>query len=89
MLDLTQVSWRQDSITHRYVAEHETELTAPLSMSPDQLAGATTYCQDSANPYAEELVRRAGLLDKYLHTSGTERTDVVRQAAKGFNILLI
>ncbi len=88
-MDLTQVNWRQDGITRRYVAEHTAELTTPSSMSPDQLAGATTYCQDSANPYAEELVRRAGLLEKYLRTSGTERTDVVRQAAKGFNILLI
>lgn len=88
-MDLTQVNWRQDGITRRYVAEHAAELTTPSSMSPDQLAGATTYCQEITNPYAEELARRAGLGEKYLHTSGIERADVVRQAAKGFNILLI
>lgn len=88
-MDLTQVNWRQDGITRRYVADHETELATPSSMNPDQLAGATTYCQEITNPYAEELVKRAGLLEKYLRTSGIERADVVRQAAKGFNILLI
>lgn len=89
MLDLEQVNWRQDGITSRYVAEHETELVDPASMSPDSLAGATTYCQDLTNPYAEELAKRAGLLEKYLRTSDVERADVVRQAAKRFNITLI
>jgi len=64
MLDLTQVNWRQDSITRRYIAEHETELTDPTSMTPDLLAGTTTYCQSLTNPYAEELARRGGLLER-------------------------
>ena len=41
------------------------------------------------NPYAEELARRAGMLEKYRHTSGEKRYEVVCRAAKGFNILLI
>ena len=41
------------------------------------------------NPYAEELARRAGLLKKYLQTSDVERANIVRRAAKGFNITLI
>ena len=88
-IDLEQVNWRQDDITYRYVSEHETELTEPSAMSPYSLASATTYCQDIDNPYAEELAKRAGLWEKYLSTSGVERADVVRRAAKGFNIELI
>ncbi len=89
MLDLTQVNWRQDGITRRYIAMHETELIEPTSMTPDLLAGATTYCQSVTNPYAEELARRAGLLEKYRATSDVERADIVRRAAKSFNIVLI
>ena len=89
MLDLEQVNWRQDSVTCRYIAAHEAELTDPSSMSPDLLALTTTYCQNLTNPYAEELVQRAGLLEKYLCTSDEKRADIVRRAAKGFNIILI
>ena len=89
MLDIEQVNWRQDSVTRRYIASHKAELTDPSSMSPDSLALTTTYCQNLTNPYAEELAKRAGLLKKYLCTSGVERADIVRRAAKGFNIELI
>ena len=89
MLDLEQVNWRKDVFTQRFIAEHEAELADPPSMSPALLAGAITYCWDIGNPYAEELARRAGMLEKYLCTSGAERADVVRRAAKGFNILLV
>ena len=89
MLDLEQINWWPDSITQRYIAAHEAELTDPSSMSPDLLALTTTYCQNLTNPYAEELAKRARLLEKYLHTSDEERADVVRRAAKGFNIELI
>ena len=87
MLDLLQVNWRRDSITRRYVAEHETELSAPESMPPAMLAEAATYCRVVTNPYAEELVKRAGLWKKYLSASEVERTNIVQRAAKSFNIL--
>ena len=89
MLDLKQVNWWQDSVTRRYIAAHEDELTDPSSMSPDLLALTTTYCQNLTNPYAEELAERAGLLEKYLRTFAEERAGIVRRAAKGFNIVLI
>ena len=89
MLDLEQINWWKDSVTHRYIAAHEAELTDPPSMSPDLLALTTTYCQTLTNPYAEELAKRAGLLEKYLRTSDEERADIVRRAAKRFNIVLI
>ena len=89
MLDLEQIDWWQDSFTRNFIAAHEAELTDPSSMSPDLLALTSTYCQNLTNPYAEELAKRAGLLEKYLRTSDEERTDVVRRAAKGFNIVLI
>ena len=89
MLNLQDINWRQDSVTRRYIKEHKIELTTPNSMSPEQLAGATTFCQDVFNPYAEELTRRAGLLEQYLYTPGISRIDVVREAARRFNIQLI
>lgn len=89
MLDLKQINWWQDSITRRYIASHEAELIDPSSMSPDLLALTTTYCQNLTNPYAEELTKRAGLLEKYLRTSDGERADIVRRAAKAFCIELI
>lgn len=89
MINLERVNWREDSVTRSFIAEHEAELADPSSMTPDLLAGATTYCQDIANPYAEELARRVGMLEKYLHTSGAECAKVVQRAAKSFNILLV
>ena len=89
MLDLKKVNWRQDGFTRDYIGKHKAELTDPSSMSPDLLAETTTYCQDFTNPYAEELAKRAGLLEKYLMTSDVVRANVVRRAAKGFNITLI
>ena len=89
MLDLEQINWRQDSVTRSYIVAHEAELIDPSSMSPELLALTTTYCQNLTNPYAEELAKRAGLLEKYLLTSDEERADIVRRAAKGFNIVLI
>ena len=89
MLDLEQINWWQDDVTRRYIAAHESELTDPSSMTPNLLALTTTYCQNLTNPYAEELAKRAGLLEKYLRTFDEERADVVRRAAKGFNIVLI
>ena len=89
MLDLKQINWWQDSVTRRYIAVHEAELTDPPSMSPELLALTTTYCQNLINPYAEELAKRAGVLEKYLRTSDEECADIVRRAAKGFNIMLI
>lgn len=89
MLDLKRVNWRQDGFTRDYIEKHKAELTDPSSMSPDFLALTTTYCEDLTNPYAEELARRAGVLRKYLSTSDVARADVVRRAAKAFNIVLI
>lgn len=89
MLDLKKVNWRQDGFTRDYIEKHRAELTDPSSMSPDLLALTTTYCEDLTNPYAEELARRAGVLRKYLSTSDVARADVVRRAAKAFNIVLI
>lgn len=89
MIDIDQVGWRQDFVTRCYIAEHEDELTDPASMSPYSLAGATTYCKDIDNPYAMELAKRAGLLERYLQASGVERADIVLRAAKAFNIMLI
>ena len=89
MLDLDRIDWRQDGITCRYVAEHKAELADPPAMDHRSLAAAATYCRSFDSPYAEELAKRAGLLEAYLRASGVERADVVRRAAKGFNILLI
>lgn len=89
MLNPQKINWREDAVTRRFVAKHGTELADPASMTPKLLAETITYCQEIANPYAEELARRAGLLGKYLYASGEERAEIVRRAAKSFNILLV
>lgn len=89
-MDLTTVNWRDDRITKNFIAEHEAELTDPESMSPDFLSEATTYCRKCENPFSEELVKRAGMWNKYAECfDPNERRRIIRTAAKSFGILLI
>lgn len=88
-LDLSSVEWKDDGITRNYVKENAEELAAPRKMTPSSLSDAITYCKTFINPYAEELMRRAGNLKTFNATSDTsERSKIVRNAAKSFGILL-
>lgn len=88
-LDLATINWRQDGMTQRYVGDNAEELTKPTKMSPIQLANALTYCENFYNPYAEELMRRVGTLEKFNNTTSIEeQAKILRSAGKAFNILI-
>ena len=88
-LDLSKVNWKEDGVTRWFVKEYAEELETPEEMTPDQLANATTYCKDMYNPYAEELMRKAGVLKAFRTTTDTkEKGRIFREAAKSFGILL-
>lgn len=65
MLDLRKVNWRRDRITRAYVADHYDELCYPETMKASDLGTAVTYCEDFYNPFAEEIMRRSGHLEKF------------------------
>lgn len=90
MIDLTQIDWKNDNVTLRFISAYKTELVDPSAMPPKLIAEAITYCQTFENPYSEELVRRAGSLKRY-HAckETTERIEIVRAAARAFGIKLI
>ena len=85
MIDLTTVDWRNDWITRRYVKENEAKLSNPRKMTPAELGDATTYCKTLYDPYAEELMRRAGNLEAFrCATTDSERMKILNNAAKSF-----
>ena len=89
MIDLTAVNWRQDRITERYVNEHADLLRRPRKMKPRELGDTCTYCETNDNPYAEELMRRAGNLEAFQSaTTPSEKGKILRQAAKAFGFML-
>lgn len=84
-LDLTAVGWKKDTITANYVRDNAEKLASPKTMTPVELAEATTYCDSCANPYAGELISRAEMDDK-LETENAGK--VLRDAAKHFGVML-
>jgi hypothetical protein len=89
-IDLSDVEWKDDGITRRYVAERTRELANPSKMEPTKLADAATYCATINNPYAEELTKRAGNNEAFRTASDpTERMKILQNAAKAFGIRLI
>lgn len=88
-LELSSIEWKNDSITCNFVNENARELVTPNKMAPSNLATATTYCKTNINPYAEELMRRAGNFEAFNATNDpAERGKILRNAAKSFGILL-
>lgn len=85
MLDLNEVNWINDCITRRYVREHADKLQEPEKMGTRELGDAVTYCQTFFNPYAEELMRRAGNLEAFYAAAETkEQRIILNNAAKSF-----
>jgi hypothetical protein len=82
--------WRNDGITRGFIKENVGELENPSTMKPARLAEAATYCATNDNPYAEELMKRAGNIEAF-RASGdpAERGKILRNAAKAFGITLI
>ena len=85
MIDLSTVNWINDSITRDYVKENAGILASPEDMDPGELGDAVTYCESIFNPYAEELMRRAGNLDAFCAaTDIKEKNKILNNAAKSF-----
>ena len=56
-------------------------------LTPGQLAGMAACHRDKwRNRYAQELCKRAGLLEEYTQATGPEAADVVRRAAGSLGI---
>ena len=73
-----------------YQFEQEAVVADVKNMTPVELASASTYVRSGwKNIYAQELCRRAGLLERYLNADDTEVSTIVRRAAKSFGIKLI
>ena len=84
---LSDVNWKDDAVTRNWVRENANELLSPRKMTVSRLATTVTFCETTENPYAEEFVRRAGLLQTFQFAADpTERVRILRKAAKGFGV---
>lgn len=86
MIDIEDVNWKNDSITRRYIEDMGEMLKRPARMSAARLAEACTYCTSNDNPYAYELLNRAGLFEQYRVADSEESAKILRKAAKCFGI---
>lgn len=91
-MEITDINWKQDRITERYVEENRELLAAHEKMTPSQLATTITYCASWINPYSEELIRKAGH-NKPAPVYWTEEEEheygkYVKAAAKQFGITI-
>ena len=86
---LSSVDWKRDESTECFKRENADELLFPARMSEDRLAVVCTYCNSIDNPYAHELIRRAGNLDTFRTTTDEgERKWILRESAKSFGITI-
>lgn len=86
---LSSVDWKRDESTECFKRENADELLFPARMSEDRLAVVCTYCNSIDNPYAHELIRRAGNLDTFRTTTDEgERKRILRESAKSFGITI-
>ena len=87
--ELSSVDWKKDPVTGGFKRSNTEELLFPNEMAPARLANAITYCESICNPYAEELMRRAGNLAAFQESNDeAERGKILRNAAKAFGIVL-
>ena len=87
--ELSSVNWKKDTITGNFRRDNAGELLHPEKMKASRLATALTYCETNENPYAEELMRRAGNLATFKATiDQRKRGEILRNAAKSFGIVL-
>ena len=84
---LDQDIWKNDSITRRYKKEHGEILNAPSKMDINGLVNACTYCNKWDNPYAREIVKRAGMYDRYDSTGDLKhKREIFEKACTGYGI---
>ncbi len=90
MLDLHSVPWRIDRAADQFFRDNAAALTEPEKMPVSLLSTAMTYCATWENPYAEEAVRRVGMLDLYhTLTDHFERVKFIQYAFERLGCKLI
>ena len=89
-INLSKVNWYNDGITEHFTRENASELIHPETMEENRLATAASFCKSIDNPYAEELIKRAGRIETFKSAkTATERMSIFRESAKSFGIILI
>lgn len=84
---LDQDIWKNDGITRHYKKDHADILNAPSRMSISDLATTCTYCNNWDNPYAKEIVRRAGLQAPYNNSrSSNHKREIFNKACAKYGI---
>lgn len=87
---LEQDIWKNDSVTRRYKKEYGEILNAPSKMNVKELANACTYCNNWNNPYAREIVKRAGMYDWYDSTRDLKhKREIIEKACTKYGIRLL
>ena len=81
------VKWYKDRATEMYLSHHD--VSDPSKMTPHELADTLTYIEEDAysSPYARELCRRAGNLEKWLDYR--LRRNAVKRAAASFGSQIV
>ena len=78
-----------DLVTRRWRERHEGEYDDVSTMTNNALAEACTYCPSIDNPFARELIRRAGKLQDFDRAAeGVERFKLLQSCAKSFGIII-
>ena len=85
-------SWpvfKNDTATRRFLSRCQGEYDDPKAMTPQKLGDTLTYCRFIDNPYAVELVTRAGLHGNFSRaTTELEKGVIIRAAASSFGFKL-
>ena len=81
---------KNDSITRRYAIQHIDMLVHPSWMLPRYLCDACTYCETIDNPFAEELTKRAGNVERFRNAkTPKEKRSALENAAKSFGYRIV
>lgn len=89
MINLETVNWRRDRATLEYIEKKAETLREPESMKPFQLGEAVTYCRSIYNPFAYEIMRRSGHLDKFREAwNEQQRNDIFNRSCRYHGFML-
>ena len=90
MLNLSKVNWYEDGLTRNFIQKHRAGLENPESLDVGVLTEAITYCQTYDNPFSEELVRRAGSIQRYRACTDTDKKiQIIKAAGVAFGHILL
>lgn len=81
MIELAKVNWKEDGITRKFINDNQDLLKHPEKMDALMLGDAVTYCKTIYNPFAEEIMRRSGHLEKFRETHDEKTRSKIFQSA--------